>query len=182
MGADKALLDIDGRPLALRIADKLSTVCGFVGLVGDPARYGSLGFPVIPDSYPGQGPLAGVEAALGATSTDANLIVACDMPALVPEILGALLETHADCAMPRYPDGMIEPLCAAYSRRCHAAIREALESGIRKVTDALRHLEARGFALSYLAVATRDPFENLNTPDELLAFRKRTGDCGKSHG
>ncbi len=175
MGQDKALLPIDGTPLALRAAEKLSRVCGAVALVGDPARYGHLGLPLVADSYPGQGPLAGIEAALGATETDANLIVACDMPALDPailtELLNALLNDGADCALPRYPDGKLEPLCAAYSRRCHAAIREALESGVRRVTDALRLLEASGFALSYVAVDTRDPFENLNTPEEFRAFQ-----------
>jgi len=174
MGRDKAVLEIDGIPLALRAAEELSRVCGAVALVGDPARYGHLGLSVIPDSYPGQGPLAGIEAALGATRTDANLVVACDMPALNGGILTELLSAEADCALPRYPDGKLEPLCAAYSRRCHSAIREALEAGVRRVTDALRLLEARGFALSYVAVDTRESFENLNTPDELRAFRGRS--------
>jgi molybdopterin-guanine dinucleotide biosynthesis protein A len=173
MGQDKALLELDGIPLALRAAEELCRVCGQVALVGDPGRYARLGLPVTPDSYPGQGPLAGIEAALGATASDANLVVACDMPALNPGILTELLSAEADVAIPRYPDGKLEPLCAGYSRRCHAVIREALESGVRRVTDAFRLLEARGFALSYVAVARRDPFENLNTPDELAAFRSR---------
>jgi molybdopterin-guanine dinucleotide biosynthesis protein A len=173
MGQDKALLEIDGVPLALRAAGELSRVCGAVTLVGDPARYGRLGLPVIADSYPGQGPLAGIEAALGATRTDANLIVACDMPALSPGILAELLNAEADAAVPRYSDGKLEPLCAAYSRRCHGVVREALEAGVRRVIDALRLLEARGFALSYVAVETRAPFENLNTPDEFAAFQSR---------
>ena len=64
MGADKALADSGGRAMALRVADKASSVCGTVSLVGDPAIYSDLGLPVIADRFPGQGPLAGIEAAL----------------------------------------------------------------------------------------------------------------------
>ena len=82
MGTDKALLEMGGRPLVLRVADQIGKVCGAVTLVGDPVKYGSLGLPVIGDRYRDQGPLAGIEAALGATEADWNLIVACDMPGL----------------------------------------------------------------------------------------------------
>jgi molybdopterin-guanine dinucleotide biosynthesis protein A len=178
MGTDKALLEIEGRPLSLRIAGEIAGVCGAVALVGDPARYGHLGLAVIPDSYHGQGPLAGIEAALAATTADANLIVACDMPALSCDIFESLfaarLESAGDCALPRYADGRVEPLCAVYSRRCHAPIRLALESGIRKITDAL----LRGsLALSYVEVADRGTFANLNTPAELADYR-----TAKIHG
>jgi molybdopterin-guanine dinucleotide biosynthesis protein A len=172
MGADKALLEIEGRALAARVADALSPVCGTVSLVGDPARYGHLGLRVVPDAFPGEGPLAGIEAALAATSAEKNLIVACDMPALHPETLESLFAVDADIAVPQYEDGRLEPLCSVFTRRCHPAIREALESGIRRVTDALRHLESGGFELRYLRVADCETFRNLNTPEDLAAYRK----------
>lgn len=170
MGFDKALVELDGRPLALRIAETLAPFCASVSLVGDPAVYARLGLPVIPDSFPGHGPLAGIEAALRATSADANLIVACDMPALGRETFEALLSSEAaDCVIPRYPDGRLEPLCAVYRRRCHPHILAALESGVRKVTDALRPL-----AVTYVPVASAQPFANLNTPEDLHIYRSRT--------
>ncbi|MES1257997.1 MAG: NTP transferase domain-containing protein, partial [Acidobacteriota bacterium] len=72
MGSDKALLRIGGRPLALRIADAVAEVCGPVTLVGDPARYASLGLPVLADEFAGEGPLSGIEAALRGTRADWN--------------------------------------------------------------------------------------------------------------
>src|ERR1700733_7787412 len=69
MGTDKARADSGGRALALRVADQAAAVCGTVSLVGDPAKYGDLGLPVIADRFPGQGPLAGIEAALGTTAS-----------------------------------------------------------------------------------------------------------------
>jgi molybdopterin-guanine dinucleotide biosynthesis protein A len=170
MGLDKALLPFEGRPLALRVADEVANVCGSVALVGDPEKYGHLGLPVAPDEFPGLGPLAGIETALRVTATDWNLIVACDMPALDPSIFGQLFEAclaggNADAALPQYPGGRVEPLCAVYHRRCHAAIRAALLAGVRKVTDSLRALELR-----YVRVASDAPFANLNTPEDLRKY------------
>ena len=142
MGANKARADSDGRALALRVADKAALVCGTVSMVGDPAIYGDMGLPVIADRFPGQGPLAGIEAALAQTKSDPNLIIACDMPAIRENLLEELFIADGDCVMPRDDDGKdAELLCAVYSRRCHPAIRAALDAGIRKVTDALRLLE-----------------------------------------
>jgi molybdopterin-guanine dinucleotide biosynthesis protein A len=170
MGTDKALAEIGDRPMALRVADALAAVCDSVSLVGDPARYGHLGLPVVPDRFPGWGPLAGIEAALAATDCDWNLIVACDMPSLAPVFLESLFphpdaDSDADCLLPRHADGNVEPLCAAYHRRVQAAILAALESGVRKVTDALRPL-----AVNYVPAGALGTFANLNTPDELRKY------------
>jgi molybdopterin-guanine dinucleotide biosynthesis protein A len=168
MGADKAHADSDGRALALRVADQMAAVCGTVCLVGDPAKYSDLGLPVIPDRFPDGGPLAGIEAALAATDAEVNLIVACDMPALRENLLEELFRAlegaespTIDCVLPRHDDGRFEPLCAVYHRRCHPAIRAALEAGFRKVTDALHP-----FAIRYVRVSDPAAFANLNTPDD----------------
>jgi molybdopterin-guanine dinucleotide biosynthesis protein A len=92
------------------------------------------------------------------------------MPALDPSLLGELFAAcltpgHPDGALPQYLDGRLEPLCAVYHRRCHVSIRAALESGIRKVTDALQALEIR-----YVRVASDAPFANLNTPEDLRKY------------
>jgi molybdenum cofactor guanylyltransferase len=166
MGADKARADSGGRAMALRVADKAAGVCGSVALVGDPAVYSDMGLPVIADRFPGQGPLAGIEAALAASESDSNLIIACDMPAIHENLLEELFSANADCVMPRHDDGKVEPLCAVYQRHCHPVIREALETGIRKVTDALRFLENHGLAIRYIRVSSPSSFANLNTPED----------------
>jgi molybdenum cofactor guanylyltransferase len=179
MGTDKALLEIDGQPLVAHVADTVSKVCGPVAIVGDPGRYGDLALSmrlrVIPDSHAGQGPLAGIEAALSATNCEANLVVACDMPNLDPGILEELFAVQtafaADCVVPQYADRKTEPICAVYRRRCHSPIQEALESGVRSVIEAHRFLEARGFALRYLPVTQSDRFANLNTPNDVERYR-----------
>ena len=167
MGADKALLDLGAGPLAARIAALVGRTCGMVTLVGNPELYSKLGFPVIPDNTPGLGPLAGIEAALAASKSEWNLIVACDMPSLLPSIFEVLFTEAAlgDCALPRHQDGRVEPLCAVYNRRCHPVIRAALDSGVRKVTDGLR-----GLAVRYVLTDSDDVFANLNTPGDVRKF------------
>jgi molybdopterin-guanine dinucleotide biosynthesis protein A len=167
MGTDKALIEIGEQPLAKRVAGEIGRVCGQVSLVGDPDLYGNLGIPVVADRFPGLGPLAGIEAALGAATVEWNLVVACDMPALDVSILETLFAAAAgDGAVPAYRDGRIEPLCAVFHARCHAAIRKALDNGMRSVTEALRQLD-----LQYVRVDKADSFANLNTPEDLERFR-----------
>lgn len=164
MGTDKALIDAGKGPLAMEVASKAAQSCEAVSLVGDPIRYSSLGLPVVGDNFPGLGPLSGIEAALGATEAEWNLIVACDMPLLDRAIFERLFTEAAgfDCAVPQHPDGRLEPLCAVYHRRCHPAIVAALESGIRKVTDALQ-----GLAVRYVLMANEAAFANWNTPQDV---------------
>jgi len=45
MGVDKALVPIDGQPLALRVAVEVAKVCSSVSLVGDPQKYPPWGYP-----------------------------------------------------------------------------------------------------------------------------------------
>lgn len=167
MGSDKALLNLSGTPLIARLAALAAAVCGPVSIVGDPAKYGSLGFPVVADRFTGMGPVAGIEAALGSTTADWNLILACDMPSLNAETLESLFTGEGDCSIPQYPDGKVEPLCAVYHRCCHPHIRAALEKGTRKVTSALD-----GLAIRYVPVTSEDPFLNLNTPEDLERYRR----------
>src|SRR6185312_14897849 len=125
MGLDKARAESDGRALALRVADKAARVCGVVSLVGNPAAYGDLGLPAIADRVPGEGPLAGIDTVLSASSCDSNLIIACDMPAIDENLLEALLASDGDCVLPRHENEKTEPLCAVYRRNCQPVIREA---------------------------------------------------------
>jgi molybdopterin-guanine dinucleotide biosynthesis protein A len=162
-GADKALLDWHGRPLALHVAREVQEAAGVVTLVGAPERYAHLGLAVILDPVSGHGPLAGLQAALEHTSADWNLVVACDMPNLTAPFLRSLLETAAgrdpDLLLPRDAAGRAEPLCAVYHRRCLPAIQAAIRQDIHKMTDAFASLR-----VLWWPVADPRIFANLNTP------------------
>ncbi len=169
MGRDKALLPFRGGVLGGHVAAIVAAAAGSAILIGDPEKYGHLGYPVLPDRSPGAGPLGGIESALSYTSADWNLVLACDMPAIRAEFLRGLLDAaerlNADALLPESPSGRLEPLSAVYHRRCLAAIGRALSAGVRKVTDALARIEVARFPVDDCGC-----FENLNTPEEWACY------------
>ena len=169
MGVDKALLEIKGKAMALLTAGRIAPFCGGVSLVGDPDKYGSLGLPIIPDNFPDEGPVAGIEAALSSTAAEFNLVVACDMPALETAQLESLFNTGADLAIPVHDDGSTEPLCAVYRRTVYEPIRQMFEAGGRRVIDIPKVLESHGFAVRYVRMEC-SPFANLNTPEDVRSY------------
>lgn len=95
-GVDKGLVDYRGRPL---IAWSLAALAPQVDeLVISANRnldaYAAFGYRVLPDTLPGYpGPLAGVLAALDASSADWLLAAPCDAPNLPPDLVERLLDT-----------------------------------------------------------------------------------------
>ncbi len=172
MGRDKALLPFRGAALAGYVSAEVEAAAGSVVLIGDPQKYRQLGYAVLPDHRPGAGPLGGIESALSYTGADWNLVVACDMPGLQAEFLRGLLEAAeragADALAPAGPSGRLEPLCAAYHKRCLATLSRALDAGVRKVTDGLAGLE-----VARLDVDNAACFENLNTPEDWACYHNR---------
>ncbi len=168
MGQDKALLSWDSQYLVEKIAATVAAATGTVTLVGRPERYGHLNIPCIPDSRDGQGPLAGIEAALQSGQAEWNLIVSCDMPDISSAVLSFLLEkareTSASCVAAEDATGQIHPLCAVYHRRCLPIIRRSLAEGRLKLMKVLEDLGAE-----YLPVPTG--LVNINTPEDWLCWR-----------
>lgn len=171
MGSDKALLECDGTPLASRVAGQLKQVAEEVTLVGDAARYGHLGFPVVPDHAVGRGPLSGIEAALDSEfAREWNLIVACDMPLLHAGLFAELRQKvlqaspETDCIVPM-TSGKLQPLCAVYRHRCGTVVSGALQGGTRRVVDAVQMLQAEVWPTEDAQM-----FQNVNTRPEWLQF------------
>ncbi len=169
MGADKALLRVDGRTLTEIVVEAVRLVVPRVILVGGPAeRFADLGLPVHPDVYPGSA-LGGLYTGLLAAGTRHIFAVACDMPfpdvALIRHLL-SLREGH-DVVVPRR-GGLVEPLFAVYSRRCQGPMKSLLEAGNYRIYDFfadVRTLYVDEGDLERLHVDGAS-FANVNTPEE----------------
>jgi molybdopterin-guanine dinucleotide biosynthesis protein A len=168
MGRDKAFLPYRGGLLVALAAQAVRLAAGSAVLVGDPKVYGRLGFPAIPDRYPGEGPLGGILTALGHTTAEWNVVAACDMPNITAEFLTALLQaaerSGADALVPAGPSGRPEPLCAAYHLRARPGLAAAFASGQRAVRAALQTLRVTLFPVPEPSI-----FQNVNTPEEWAA-------------
>lgn len=86
MGTDKALLVVDGRALARRTADVLSSAgASAVRVVGgDGPALAALGLEVVADRHPGAGPLGGLVTALAVAEEEVVVVLACDLPHATP--------------------------------------------------------------------------------------------------
>lgn len=192
MGRDKALIEFHGHPLIEHVLAKLRALGLAPSIAGnrpDLARYA----PVIPDNYRGSGPLAGIEAALAASSLpasdqDLSLFLPVDLPLLPTEFLRWMAtrseQTQAMATIPRL-QGRPQPLCAVYHRALLPHAQAALAIGDGKVMRAVeRASTATGSAIdvfdietvvSSLSPASAWPeappvhcwFQNLNTPGDL---------------
>ncbi|TMD04237.1 MAG: hypothetical protein E6J03_06915 [Chloroflexi bacterium] len=96
---------------------------------------------VVADAVDGAGPLAGVVAGLRAARTPLAVVVACDMPTLVPAVVEMLLDRlRADAgllaACCEGPRGLA-PLPLALRTSAQGPLGAALERGVRALRDAL---------------------------------------------
>lgn len=169
MGRDKALLRVGDETLLDRTIRILNEVTGDAIVVADSEDRYKTEVRIIPDLFPGAGPLGGIVTGLSAVGDGYHLVVACDLPRLRPEILRLIVvEAEGfDAAIPEVR-GHLEPLCAAYHSRCAGIMKNDLSKGIRAVHESIRNLRAR--IIPEEEIRRIDPnlesFTNLNTPEE----------------
>jgi molybdenum cofactor guanylyltransferase len=146
-----------------RVHGVLRDFCSEITVVGD-------GGPELPgtrrvrDSRPGrQGPLAGLETGLRASTNAVVFAAAGDMPFLSRELAVRLCETVENgnllAAVPVY-GGRAHPLCAAYSREIETEVSASLDGGERSM---------KGFLASLGRVEyVGDGLETFGDPDVFL--------------
>ncbi|MGB8860015.1 MAG: molybdenum cofactor guanylyltransferase [Ilumatobacteraceae bacterium] len=170
MGRDKALVQVDGIAMVLRVAASLAAAgCEPVRAIGgDRPALESLGLAVVADGYPGEGPLGGVISALAdADLAGSVMVVSCDVPwlteATVREVIAALAapgwDHGADVAVAR--SDRLQPMCAAWRPSVLPRLRQAFEAGERRLSSVLATLR-----IVEVAVNPQD-LANVNTPGDL---------------
>ena len=174
MGRDKAMLPVDGKPMAQLLVDRFRAD-GFA-VAFSVARAGQ--FPVegaaeLTDAFPGMGPLNGIVAAFSETDAQQILLVAADMPNAEPALARRLEELRGDCdaCVIRREDGTVETLFGIYTRVCHAEALRCLESGRRSIRAVLDSVRVRYVTESELpGWPLADILSNLNTPEDYARF------------
>jgi molybdopterin-guanine dinucleotide biosynthesis protein A len=146
MGVDKAMLPIDGLPMAARVAAALRAAGATEVLLigGDASRRSTLGLTHVPDGVDDAGPLAGILAALDASTDVVVVVAACDMPWIEPEHVVAVVDALAGNEVAvSAAAGRPQPLLAAWHRRALPKIRQAFDAGERapvRLVEQLAHV------------------------------------------
>ena len=180
MGRDKALLRLGGKTLlehAIAVARELTEQ---VKIVGARERYVDSGVEVVEDEFQHCGPLAGIHAALGASDTEVNVVVAVDTPMVTAEFLRYLVkraeaEPDALATVPN-ADGGVQGTCAVYRRTFRHVAAQQLTQGKYRITESLAMVRVQYVAESEIREAGFDPakiFANLNTPEQFARAGER---------
>jgi len=174
-GLDKPLLEIYGIPMLKHVMDAISHVCDeiVVSVGNDQQRMkveNILGdATVVCDALEGIGPLEGIRQSCKILSRDFTAIVACDLPLLDAAVIEYLFISIGpfDGAIPRWPDGKVEPLYSAFRTRALAmAVEEAIRGGKRRIMDSLRPLAIQYVPMVELAKIDPGLVSFLNVNDE----------------
>jgi len=171
MGRDKALIAVEGEPMAQRVAAALDAAgAAEVVLVGAADRL--LGRRHVADRYPGDGPLGGIITALAALDADLVLVAACDLPWLDGPTVHALVDgiAAADVAFAR--TDRREPMCAVWRREVAlGALEAAFAEGERAIHRALAGLRVVDVDVDAYALT------NVNTPEDLESIASGEADA-----
>ena len=175
LGRSKADLRLQGVSLASRAATKLVEFCSGV-LVSVPpgADNPAPGFAALEDAAPaGRGPLAGLDAAFGATSDADLLVLACDYPHVGPKLLRAIVTQGGDepLTLVSGRDGRDHPLVALWGRPLAGPVRRAVERGAYRVRDLVAEVRVCRIGSERLPeVDLERELVNVNRPQDLDAL------------
>lgn len=170
-GADKGLVLLHGRPLAAHVLARLAPQVGplLISANRHAAAYAALapGARVLADAVPGQGPLGGWLAGLGACTTPWLATAPCDAPDLPPDLVARLYAAaqaqQADVAVAATAQGL-QPTFALLRPALAASLAAYLAGGQR----AIRHWLAQQ-RQAQVVFDDAAAFANLNTPGDLDA-------------
>lgn len=184
MGCDKARMAFCGEPLIERVLGRLAPVAGeLVVTTSRPSElayleeraFGGLVPRVVADLEGPAGAMRGIASSLAAARLPLVAIVACDMPFVSPELIGALadrFEAEAiDVCVPREEQG-IEPLCAVWRRdACAPVAQELLACDRQRIRCLINRVQAGYMDEPQIVKAAGSTlcFENVNTPEEFAA-------------
>jgi len=190
-GQDKCLKELAGKPLIIHVLDRIADVADEkVIVIGSEDQRDKLLISlrskasVVVDKYKDHSPLIGALTGLEAVSAEHALLLPCDAAFVSTEIASLLLDLceGRNAAIPRWPDGKIEPLQAAYNvKSAVRAARTALDEGKHDMLGMIAHLRGIRY-VSTLVLQQYDEklttFFNINTVGDWMraeAMLRRRG-------
>lgn len=177
MGTDKAFIEFEGRTLLARALDLARSVTPSVRIAAAGEKFAPFA-PLVEDIFRERGPLGGIHAALRASKTELNFMLAVDMPFVSALFLQYLISEARTAAaatviVPR-SEGRRQPLCAVYRPQFADLAEQALLAGHNRIDSLFDVVETRVIEEEELVRAGFSSliFRNLNTPEQLEDQRR----------
>ena len=178
-GQEKYFFSHCGETFISRLIRTVSKVVDEVIIVGRDSNQcqrfsGIADVRVVADQYQGRGPVGGIHAGVTEAQGDFILAVACDMPCVNGAVIEYLFRAAEgyDAAIPRWENGMIEPLHAVYRRQ--ALVERFAGDEARSMRDLMEGLSTHYVDSQLLSQFDPDllTFTNINNADDLSRLRK----------
>lgn len=180
LGQDKGLIRLAGKPLLIHVLDKMCGVVDEIVIVvsseSQKKAYKDLveqKAKVTIDKGKTQTPLVGALTGFENVQGEYTLLLSCDTPFISSQIASLLLDLciNKSAVIPRWPNGFIEPLQAAYHTiSAQVAAEKALGNGKLDLQSMIALLRGVRY-ISTMALQQMDPklltFFNVNTPEDL---------------
>ena len=144
MGKDKGSLPFHDETMLERSVRIVRTIADDVIVVARSDQQVPIGVTIVHDPISDLGPLAGIAAGLAASTSDLNIVVACDMPLIKTQVLERLLsliDDHDACVA--VADGHASALCGIYRSRIALEAQALLNSGERRVMQLLDRIQTK---------------------------------------
>lgn len=180
---EKALIDINGKPLISLVIESLGKVVDEVIISVRDQAQGELLKRIFPgmqfayDKYENTGPLAGILSGLSICRNDYCFIAACDMPFINTDVVNLLFSKckDYDAAIPRRSDGFLEPLHAVYNASTMInETKKALENSETTIFAPISRLNVNYVPFEEISKIDHDltTFMNINTYEDVENLSK----------
>lgn len=164
MGSDKATFEVEGSPMAVRVAEAARNAGAAEILLvgGTQSRAKKLDGTWKKDTYPGEGPLGGVITALKAAKNETVVVLSCDMPFITDSVVTSLVSGLGDAQASVGRTDRLNWLCAAWLKsECLPTMQSVWKREERSVHRAAALLDVAEVPVPANAV------RNINEPADL---------------
>ncbi len=178
LGREKAFFEIDGKPMIQHVVGEVSKLSKEIAIScrssGREKLVGMfLGAKVVVDEDERKGALTGLVSALPEIKSEYTALVTCDCPKIKLEVIKLLFENAKNHggAVPRWPNGYVEPLQAVYkTEKLRKAVNEAWKKGKMKLMEVLNGIPDIVYVPTE-KLRVIDPklesFMNVNSPEDI---------------
>ncbi len=165
LAPNKALIKLNGSRIIEFMYKKIKPYVNDILLITNrPEDYSFLKIKTYKDIFTGMGPLAGIHSGLTNSTSENNLVIACDLPLISSEAVQYLLNTQSEKSVILCrQNSCIQYLFGIYRKRCVTEIETSLYAGNFKVKDFISKTEVEILETDFPG----NIFFNLNTPEEL---------------